>query len=553
MSPIANPQFEPPNNDELVAYLDGELPPEECRAVEERLANDSSYRQQLRDLDQAWEALSSLPPATVDDSFARTTIELACVQAQDDISRQKSLVAVETGSRRRWWIAGGVAAALIGFVMARAIATHRSNMLLADLPLIQQANVLSHVENIAFLRQLAKDVPLAELKKDKDDVAFQHDLESFRKANALPLAGRREWVNSLSADEKAALAERSRLFESRAQTPADRDRWRELVHEASRDPQLEETLVAYGQWLGRQSGAQLEQLRENTKDLQTDEKVAEVHRMVHDESVQAAKHLSPPDAKALRDEIFALAKEKKSDVLNKIPERERNRVPDFDVSKPAGATFVVRHLLWDNDTRATTVDRLLSKLSPEARDHWNQLGLGGRMRQLWQWEVDALDPQLGPAELEQFFASDLTPTEQQMLLDMPRSEMKSRLQQMYMSSKLGIDDDRAQFFRDFGEGLRGPGPPNRGRPGERGPGPGFDFGPGGPPGPGDPRFDRGRPEGEMRPDGRRGPRPENRMDDGRRGERRHRPPDDGPDGPPHGGPPPGPPPDDQHDPPPTGV
>ena len=56
MSSIANPQFEPPNNDELVAYLDGELPPEECRAVEERLANDDAYRQQLRDLDQAWEA-----------------------------------------------------------------------------------------------------------------------------------------------------------------------------------------------------------------------------------------------------------------------------------------------------------------------------------------------------------------------------------------------------------------------------------------------------------------------------------------------------------------
>ncbi len=38
MSSLANPQFDPPNeNDELVAYLDGELPPAECRAVEERL------------------------------------------------------------------------------------------------------------------------------------------------------------------------------------------------------------------------------------------------------------------------------------------------------------------------------------------------------------------------------------------------------------------------------------------------------------------------------------------------------------------------------------
>jgi len=69
MSSTVNPQSDSPNNDELVAYLDGELPPEECRMVEDRLASDEEYRQQLRDLDLAWEALSALPPATVDDSL----------------------------------------------------------------------------------------------------------------------------------------------------------------------------------------------------------------------------------------------------------------------------------------------------------------------------------------------------------------------------------------------------------------------------------------------------------------------------------------------------
>jgi anti-sigma factor RsiW len=88
MSSIANPQFESPDDEQLVAYLDGELSPEECRAVEDRLAKDDTFRQQLHDLDTAWEALSSLPPATVDDSFARTTIELACVQAEQDLSQQ---------------------------------------------------------------------------------------------------------------------------------------------------------------------------------------------------------------------------------------------------------------------------------------------------------------------------------------------------------------------------------------------------------------------------------------------------------------------------------
>jgi hypothetical protein len=255
---------------------------------------------------------------------------------------------------------------------------------------------------------------------------------------------------------------------------------------------------------------------------------------VHQEYEQAARHLSPADAKALRDEIFALAKEKKADVVKNIPPgREHDRAEELDASKAVGASWVLHQLIRDNDTRKATIDRLINKLSSEAQEHWNQLGRGWREPwfQLMQWEHDALQPQWGQAELEQFFETDLTPDERQKLLDMPRSEMKSHLEQMYLSSKLGIDN-RAQFFRDFGDGVRGPGvgPATLGRPGERGPA----FGPGGPPG--EPRFERERPDRPMGPDGRRGPRPDDRMDE-RHGRERGRRPIDG--GPPPGASPPG--------------
>jgi anti-sigma factor RsiW len=69
MSSVANPQPELPNAEELVAYLDGELPPDDCRRVERRLAEDDDYRQRLRDLDQAWEALDALPATRADDDL----------------------------------------------------------------------------------------------------------------------------------------------------------------------------------------------------------------------------------------------------------------------------------------------------------------------------------------------------------------------------------------------------------------------------------------------------------------------------------------------------
>src|SRR3954469_14988563 len=109
MSSIA-PQPDPQAADEIVAYLDGELPPQDCRRVENRLATDEGYRQDLHELDRAWEALDALPAPTVDDGFAQTTIELACVAAEADLSEHSA--ATKAANRHRiWrWIAAGVAA-----------------------------------------------------------------------------------------------------------------------------------------------------------------------------------------------------------------------------------------------------------------------------------------------------------------------------------------------------------------------------------------------------------------------------------------------------------
>src|SRR5919204_6524699 len=105
MSSVANPQPDPV--EELVAYLDGELPPAECQRVEKRLAKDEAYRQRLHELDQTWEALNALPTPTVDDQFARTTIELACVAAEADLTKQTTVANADKRSRMlRWSVAG---------------------------------------------------------------------------------------------------------------------------------------------------------------------------------------------------------------------------------------------------------------------------------------------------------------------------------------------------------------------------------------------------------------------------------------------------------------
>ncbi len=163
MSSTSDSQSDLLINEELVAYLDGELLPEESRRVEERLATDAEYRQQLRDLDQAWEALDALPATNVDDNFARTTIEMVAVAAQRDIDQHTAQVTVAKRHRTAWWVAAGVAVAALGFAATRMLLPNPNDALVANLPVIQQFDVLSQIENVEFLRTLAQQVPFEKL------------------------------------------------------------------------------------------------------------------------------------------------------------------------------------------------------------------------------------------------------------------------------------------------------------------------------------------------------------------------------------------------------
>jgi anti-sigma-K factor RskA len=119
--PPTDPQTEIRPGDELVAYLDGELAPEECRRIEDRLAADADYRRQLHELDQAWEALDSLPKPAVNDNFARTTIEMVSVAAQQDVSEQAATAAA-VRQRRLWgWAAAALAAAAVGVLVTSSV------------------------------------------------------------------------------------------------------------------------------------------------------------------------------------------------------------------------------------------------------------------------------------------------------------------------------------------------------------------------------------------------------------------------------------------------
>ncbi len=444
-------------DEELVAYLDGELAPEARRHIEARLAADAELRRQLQTLDKTWGALDELPHTTVDDDFARTTIEMVAVAAEHDAGAR---AADETRSRRRHELrlaVFGIAAAALGFVGFRALVSDGNQALLDQLPVIVQVDVLGQFHDVDFLRRLRERVPVEELADDREVLA--EELAELQQAALPSREQRRAWVEQLSPDEKAALAAKANRF--RALSPAPEAQWqlaeRERQIARSGDAaQLQETMVAYAQWLARRPAGEQAELRQ----LPADQRLARIEQTVRREDRWIAQQLSSSDAAQLRKTALAIGDERREAFEEFFAQRRgRGRAGGSRRIDPRWVAMgIVFHDLRDDQTRDATRERLTSALGPAARSTLESL----RRRQdeqLLRWVRDALWPKRGPEELEQFFATELDNEQLERLLSMPTADMETELERLYVEEELGLPG--VQWLDGFGEpgrfgrGMRG--------------------------------------------------------------------------------------------------
>jgi hypothetical protein len=516
-------QPDAPDTDELVAYLDGELSADGCRQVERRLASDADYRRRLGELEQAWSALEALPQRTVDDDFARTTIEMVAVEAERDVSVRSAAQAAGNQKRKYWAAAIGLALAAVSFVVVRWMLPGPNGMLVSDLPVVAQMDVLQQVKDIAFLRGLttlnftAADSGGNEVKRATAQLVSTDSWQSPE--------DRRRWIEELPVESKAELA--AMLARYAQLTPATRDRLRGLERDIAEAPDratLERTLAEYATWIQRRSQGEQAELR----GMSTTDRLDRVKQLLNEASREPHWELSSEDERSLQEAVLAFGAEREESIRRENPkllERLAERPPAMV------ALAIIGMEMRGDEGRRRLQDRLTSRLSPAAQDYYENLSGGQKRWQLRRWMYAALQPKLGPEELQNYFAKELTVDQREELLGMPLAEMEDRLQQMYMRSQIGLreGDWIGGFGRPGDAGRGGPGP---GRPpdwdrvrGDRGPGgrrgePGRDFdgerfdrppfppgGPGGGPPGGPPRDGRGRRPPDGGPPGG-GPPPE---------------------------------------------
>lgn len=157
---------EPTIEEELVAYLDGELDVEASRRIEGMLAVDPKVRRTLQGLDRTWELLDELDRPQVADRFTQSTLEMVTVAAAEDSERSRG----NASRRRRWrWLLAGatlLAAAAAGFAMF-SLRPDPNRQLIDDLHVLENLDAYRQVRDVEFLRMLRQEGVFAEEVADE--------------------------------------------------------------------------------------------------------------------------------------------------------------------------------------------------------------------------------------------------------------------------------------------------------------------------------------------------------------------------------------------------
>ena len=153
-------------DEELVAYLDGELNSDEAAQIEARLAHDPSLRGRLQQLQRAWDMLDDLPQQEVQEPFTRTTMAMVVTDTADSNQQAKAkwrsgrlLFALVTTT-------SCIIAMLVSYQVVASILSGPNDRLKEDMPVITDLDAFRNADNIDFLRQLAEEGLFAEEADD---------------------------------------------------------------------------------------------------------------------------------------------------------------------------------------------------------------------------------------------------------------------------------------------------------------------------------------------------------------------------------------------------
>ncbi len=432
-------------DEQLVAYLDGELDAEGGRRIEALLATDPEVRRRLQSLERTWDLLDQLDTAPVGEPFTHTTLEMVAVAARDEVEHDRA-VAPRRRRRRRLAIGGGLlAAAAAGFLTVACLARDPNRQLLKDLPVLVNFDEYRQVENVELLRLLRKEGLFPG--------------ESGVRIHAVPpgedqsLAVRRQFVEGMSPDKKEQLRRAEERF--LGLDPAEQQHLRQLHAELQADPdaaKLQAVMDRYCDWLKALPFYDRGELAE----LPPNERIKRVKRLREEQAREGGRRLGGKDAEALRNWMNECVTRHEASFLKTLPEQQQKKLAEMGPLMRRGMVFGQMWPLWQRGPAAdagklppwmTDADlaRLRAQLGAEARkrledlptpqQQWEQVAawihhgmhLPGAARGMHGPSTNVDDDRLAT------FFEDLPIEERDRLLSLPGEDMQRQLQRLYLT------------------------------------------------------------------------------------------------------------------------
>jgi len=421
---------EPANDDaaldeQLVAYLDGELDPQSSRRVEDLLATDPEVRGKLQRLDRTWEMLDELDRPPTADRFTQTTMEMVAVAAEQDIER---LQAEAPRRRRRRWlavVAGVLVAGLTGYAVVAALLPDPNRDLIRDLPVLQNLDQYRRIDSMEFLRDLHEEgvVPVV------DDS---------------PAVARRP-IAEMNEQQKADLLQRQGQFERMGS--AKQQELHKLHDAIERQPdadELRETMRHYSQWLKTLPTYRRMPLLE----MDPEERIEEIKRLLAEQQQQLARQR---DAEGVFRWMQAYAEKHAEHLMRGMPGSARRKTDDLDptVRRRWLIWMAWRHLQSSRPGRPAALDEedlndLRAAVSPETASQLESMpadqqrrAVVGMIRLAFHHKLAARNlrgpwPEEHEKQLDQFF-DEMDPEDRDHLLSLPGDEMMRELRKKYLT------------------------------------------------------------------------------------------------------------------------
>jgi hypothetical protein len=459
-----------PLDEQLVAYLDGELDAEGSRRVEELLATDADARRRLQSMERTWEMLDDLDEAPAAPKFTQTTLEMVAVAARRDV--EESLAEAPRRRRRRLWIVGGslLGALAAGFLVVAMYATMSNRQLLADLPVLENFDAYRQIDSIEFLRLLEREKPFP---ADNDDAPRETTLKP-----EVPTAQRYEHVEKMASADKQDLVQAEEQF---VRLDSEHQQRLHALHAAIQgDPdaeRLRQIVQRYCDWTKSLSYSSRAELAE----LGPSERIEWIKKRFKEELArEGGWRLGGKDVDAMWKWMIECATRRQAQFLEGQPPTVRERLakssPELRYRAFIRATWPLGQAAISGKPPIMTDDdltRLEQALSPEAREHFAGIKPADQWRVVSFWARQTLRAKRGPLSkddderLADFF-EQLSPDERDRLLNLPGDEMQRTLLQLYGRQTRTTD---GAGLRPDGQKGRRLGAPGFGNPGGKRPTP----------------------------------------------------------------------------------